>query len=457
VTFLTTAAAARSQSRTVALALHLNERAGPMEIDRISLGQGGLSAEPMWADRVAEIRALKPRLIRLFIQEYFDLLPAPHRYHWQTLDESVDLIEKTGARPLMTIAFKPRALFPAIDQKMVEPSNWDEWEDLVSSMARHYRERGSEIRYWEIANEPDIGEDGGCPYLFTPESYTRYYQHTAAAILRADPEARVGGPALANSASPILPALLSFSEAHHVPLHFVSWHIYNSDPQRIRATIDRVNELLRDHPTLTAETFLDEWNMSLSDPPTDPRFQPCFIAEAAYQMKTAGLDYSCYYHIRDYHVNRERFAKFMSPSGTALMTRWWNRTPQFDGLFDFENRVRPSYFAFKLLSRLTGERLRFASDDAAVHGFATHDAGLGIYNVLVWNFSKAPAEVELAVDGAETDLTARLVVLDAAAPGDDENIRLKPQPPRELKRGSMRIRVSLDSYGISFLTLEKGR
>jgi len=39
-------------------------------------GQGGLSKEPMWEDRLTEIRALRPRLIRLFIQEYFDLLPA---------------------------------------------------------------------------------------------------------------------------------------------------------------------------------------------------------------------------------------------------------------------------------------------------------------------------------------------------------------------------------------------
>ena len=30
----------------------------------------------MWEDRLTEIRALRPRLIRLFIQEYFDLLPA---------------------------------------------------------------------------------------------------------------------------------------------------------------------------------------------------------------------------------------------------------------------------------------------------------------------------------------------------------------------------------------------
>src|SRR5437867_9463297 len=138
------------------------------------------------------------------------------------MDESVDLILKTGAKPLMCIAFKPKVLFPKIDQKIVEPADWAAWEVLIYTMVRHYKERGSGIRYWEISNEPDIGENGGCPYLFTPENYTRYYQHTVAAVLRADPEARVGVPALANSASPILPSLLAFCEAVKAPLHFVS-------------------------------------------------------------------------------------------------------------------------------------------------------------------------------------------------------------------------------------------
>src|SRR5262245_15218270 len=79
---------------------------GSLNIDRMALGQGGLSDEPMWENRVSEIRALRPRLIRLFIQEYFQPLPAKGRDHFETLDRSVDTIIKTGARPLMCICFK---------------------------------------------------------------------------------------------------------------------------------------------------------------------------------------------------------------------------------------------------------------------------------------------------------------------------------------------------------------
>ena len=104
----------------------------------------------------------------------------------------------------------------------------------------------------------------------------------------------------------------------------MSWHIYSSDPARIRGTIESKKELLKKYPALHPETFLDEWNMSLRDLVQDPRFQPCFIAEVAWQMKAGGLHYACYYHIKDYHVSFEKFGLFMSPQGNANMTKWWN-------------------------------------------------------------------------------------------------------------------------------------
>jgi hypothetical protein len=437
--------------------LDLAAKMGPLEIDHVSLGQGGLSEQPMWGDRVNEVRMLHPRLIRLFIQEYFDLMPQPGRYHWDTLDASVDLIRKTGATPLMNIDFKPKLLYPVVDEKVTDPNSYEQWEKLIYEMVRHYKQRGSNIRYWEVANEPDIGENGGCPYLFTPENYTRYYQHTVSAILRADPDAKVGGPALANSRSPILPALLEFAEAKKAPLHFVSWHIYNSDPQRVRATIDYVHELLKKSPSLHPETILNEWNMALRDPPQDPQFQPCYIIETAYQMKEGGLDYSCYYHIRDYPIDPDSFARFMSPRGVALMARWWNRSTQWDGLFDYNGRIRPSYYAFKLLSRLTGDRLRLESPSGPVHGLATYDARLRIYNVLLWNFSKEPAHAEVMLQNVPEPMVLRRVTLDAAAPIDDDNIRLRPTPSVRVAAGTGNISLDLSPYGVEFFSLETSR
>ncbi len=448
---------APAQSRTVNLRISFASDLGPLNIDRIALGQGGLSEYPMWDDRVAEIRALHPRIIRLFVQEYFDLLPERGGYHFDTLDQSVDAITRTGAMPLLSIAFKPKALFPVVDQDVVEPQDYAKWERLIHALVTHYKQRGLKGLYWEVGNEPDIGEDGGCPYRFKPENYTRYYRHTAAAVLRADSTARVGGPALAGWKSPILPALLAFCAERKVPLNFVSWHIYNSDPKSVQATIQGVKTLLKAYPSLKPETILDEWNMALTVPPKNPRTQPCFIAETAWRMKESGLDYSCYYHIRDYHVDRDRFAKFFSLHGASFMAAWWNRMPQYDGLFDYQNVMRPSYFTFKLLSRLTGERLAVESNDPEVHAFLTYDKSYEIYSLLVWNFSANPVNVELDVRDLPLKLVAKRRQLDAASPSNDENARLRPLEDVTFEPDSGPVKIQLEPYGLEFWSLEKTR
>ena len=112
---------AHAQSREVSIKVSFGQEMGLLEIDRMSLGQGGLSDQPMWESRIAEVRALRPRLIRLFVQEYFQLLPAPGRTHFESLDRSVEAILKAGAKPLMCLCFKPKILFPTVDQDLVEP------------------------------------------------------------------------------------------------------------------------------------------------------------------------------------------------------------------------------------------------------------------------------------------------------------------------------------------------
>jgi xylan 1,4-beta-xylosidase len=443
-----------AQRKTGSVTVFTTQIGGPLEMGRMALGQGGLSEEPMWESRAAEIRALRPRLIRLFIQEYFDLLPTRGKYNFATLDRSVDLILKTGAKPLMNIDFKPRVLYPKIDQDVVEPNDWDEWERLITALVKHYKDRGAGISYWEIANEPDIGEDGGCPYRFRPENYVTYYRRTAAAILKGDPAARVGGPALANWRSPILPALLEFCAKKNAPLHFVSWHGYTNDPMNLRRSIDSVKKLLAEYPALHPETMLNEWNIALMKPDENNLvFQPAFIVETIWNMIEAGLDYSCYYHIRDYHVQPATFAKFMSPHGVAFMAGWWNLQPQYDGLFDFQNEVRPAYFAFKLLSRVTGRRVTVESE--GVHALAAFDPEYEMENILIWNFSGAPVRTAVELRGLAGKNKVQRVKLDARDPRSDEAARLKFQQESVLSPEDNKREIVLEPYGIELWFFRK--
>jgi len=445
---------ASAQSHTATLHLGFDKNLGPAQMDHISLGQGGLSQDPMWDSRVAEIRALHPKLIRLFVQQYFDVLPEKGRYRFDLLDPSVDEIVRAGARPIMTITLKPKAIYPKVDQDIVEPPDYAAWDALMKQLVKHYQERGLSGLYWEVANEPDIGEIGGSPSRFTAENYPRFYERTAQAILRADSTAHVGGPALAGWESPILPALLKYCDEHKVPLGFVSWHGYNSDPKAFERSTTGVKALLTEHPSLHPELILDEWNMALTIPPTDTRIQPAFVLETAWRMRAAGVTYSCYYHIRDYHVDRDLFAGFFSYKGASFMANWWNRMPQYDGLFDYQNVMRPAYFSFELLARETGDELEVKSDSDSVHAILTWDASYGIYNLVFWNYSSDPVTVALQPAGLKGKWVAKRRTLDAASPSEDENARLRPLEDKTLATTEA-ITIAVGAYGIETWMLEE--
>jgi hypothetical protein len=193
----------------------------------------------------------------------------------------------------------------------------------------------------------------------------------------------------------------------------------------------------------SSETMIDEWNMALGISTADPRFQPAFIVETTYQMRQAGLDLSCYYHIRDYHFAFDEFLEFFTRKGALNEENFWERRPVYLGLFDLQDRVRPAYFLFKLSSRLSGTEVRVESESPVVHALAADDDQRGISGVLVWNFSQSPTRAVLEVQNAPAAVTAHTFVLDSLAPNHDDTSRLRPLEP--------------EIYGVSFVFLEDER
>jgi len=128
--------------------------------------------------------------------------------------------------------------------------------------------------------------------------------------------------------------------------------------------------------------------------------------------------------------------------------------PQYDGLFDYQDVMRPAYFTFELLARVTGERLGADSKDPAVHAFLAHDDEYKTYNLIFWNFSPNPVTVRLDARGLNESLVAHRRMLDAEAPSQDENSRLRPLPDRKLAPGGQPLEVTLGPYGIESWAME---
>ncbi|OGG04518.1 MAG: hypothetical protein A3F83_03755 [Candidatus Glassbacteria bacterium RIFCSPLOWO2_12_FULL_58_11] len=435
----------------VELFIDTDHPAGGIDLTRFSLGQGGLSREPMFDVHLEQVAKLKPRTIRLFVQEFFDLYPEHGRYHWDTLDRSIENILATGAKPLMCLCFKPRVLYPQANQDIVHPADYGEWETLIEALVRHCnREKGYGIEYWEVGNEVDIGEQGGCPYRFQPQDYTKYYAHTAAAILRADPGVKVGGPALADYESPIADSLIAFCGRGGAPLDFFSWHRYGNEPLKLRKSIREIKQKLARYPALAAtETVIDEWNIKLLGEELTPGFQAAFILESTLGFLEEGLTLSSYYHIMDHTVVPEDFT-WMSPEGYKFMADWWNKQVQNSGLFDKQGRRRPAYYVFEMLSQIQGVRFPVSGGAAGdIRAFAAKQDMMT--HVVFWNFP-------LSGSGETSDVILRFP---AGQPGrfslmklDAVSNRLEPVrtgDSSELDKESLRL--TLAPYGVAWVQL----
>jgi xylan 1,4-beta-xylosidase len=135
-------------------------------------------------------------------------------YSWTILDRIFDSFHEAGVKPLVEIGFMPEALsthpepyrhnFPqgsVYTGWAYPPKDYQKWAELVFQFVHHLSERygDAEVKtwLWEIWNEPDIEYWKG-----TPQEYFKLYDFSVDAVLRALPEARVGGPDSTGPANP---------------------------------------------------------------------------------------------------------------------------------------------------------------------------------------------------------------------------------------------------------------
>lgn len=296
---------------------------GTWNMPALALGQGGLQSDPMIQPHIKEIRALRPKTIRVFLSEYYRVYPDHNVYDFRKLDRELQAIRATGARPTLAVAIKPPVLFPEVNHFKVHPNDYGQWEKLCEALARHCRDKGYQVAAWEVCNEPDIGESGGAPQCFTkPKDYNTFYDHTVRELMRGDPDAFVGGPAVASADSPLVEGLIEHCATSGAPFHFLSWHLYSDSAEAHATNIKKQRRRLAKFPQFKdVKLFISEWNMNLGHPNLAPGFQPAFILETMRRYGEAGLDMAAYYHIRDCFVDRADF-DWMSPGGVRFMAHW---------------------------------------------------------------------------------------------------------------------------------------
>ena len=115
------------------------------------------------------------------------------------------------------------------------PNDYDKWSELVYQWAKHCVDKygADEVAcwYWEDWNEPNIGYWKG-----TPEQFYELHDRDTAAVRRALPTARVGGPDAAGGGTPWLRKFLAHCVSGKnavtgetgTPTDFISFHAKGS-------------------------------------------------------------------------------------------------------------------------------------------------------------------------------------------------------------------------------------
>ena len=142
-------------------------------------------------------------------------------YDDKTIDRIIDVWLRNNCIPFFELGFMPRDLadpreaengtaysagYGSVSEYRLRgwcqpPKDYDRWYDLIYHLAEHLLERYGlkEIEKWyfELWNEPDIFYWHG-----TPEEYCRLFDYTEAALHKAIPTARLGGPATTGTDDP---------------------------------------------------------------------------------------------------------------------------------------------------------------------------------------------------------------------------------------------------------------
>ena len=243
--------------------IHAGAALGPLEAWRHSLGHGGINPEPL-PDRVVEgARRLEPRLIRVFLQEFFRTvsggralrLEPPRPVHGRARPDGGARDggdHDQAAEPLS----RDRPLrLETLRRRRVAQGDLPAREALLGRPADRHPLGGRE-------------RDGhrGRRRQPVPDPRSRRLLPLLPHDHRAGPggvsRRAVGGPAACWVENEPLPGFVRRCREERAPLHFISWHLYSDDPARHAAGVEKAKELMADWPGPRPETMVTEWSKS---------------------------------------------------------------------------------------------------------------------------------------------------------------------------------------------------
>jgi xylan 1,4-beta-xylosidase len=312
-------------------------------------------------------------------------------YNFSYVDQIYDGLLSAGVRPFVELSFMPKKLAAQdiphsfwYKPNVSPPKDWIKWDALITEFTKHLVSRYGldEVSQWyfEVWNEPNIDFWGGNPKQPT---YWELYDHTAKAIKAVSPRLRVGGPSTAQAAW--ADAFIQHCVQNHVPVDFVSSHVYGNDKSEdvfgtheniprdrmVCRAVKKVHDQIKASPMPNLPLIWSEFNASYMNEHdvTDSSYMGPWLADTIRQCDGS-------VNIMSYWT----FSDVFEEQGVV-------KTPFYGGfgLIAARDIPKPAFNAFKLLHELGDQRIDLNSDSALAT--RRRDGSLAI---AVWNY--APPE-----------------------------------------------------------------
>lgn len=397
----------RAENRPV-LTVDPRRELGPVPNGLVGLSQGGGVAD--YEDATA--RKLKEGGFKWFrMDNVFTSVLKKNKeggvvQDWTDFDRRVEFMQKMGADPILAVSYMPQVLDAVPNnERQSAPKDYAAWEDLCFQAARRCLDRGRRVPFWEVWNEVNTGwlkpgpEDTGSEAfrkLYAQalgkeqtnetvirrfEAYCKLYRATARGVRRADPQAKIGGPALASGplensecghcfhGRGFARGLMLWCQQETLPLDFVSWHEYFQPPEVIVKEAQAFRTYLDDFPALkgTVTSFMiTEWNQAWwADRPQDHEIGAAWCANSITRaFIPARIDRPCFFYVKQGDMGfRGDYSLLMK-----------------------DNVPKAAYHVARIFNGLSGAWVTLTGTDGDVSGVAAWDESRGRLAVVLVNF-----------------------------------------------------------------------
>lgn len=344
LTFLTSVSFAQGSDIDFTLDVTGKTRATPNLLRKpgIDLSGRGFHNDPTWPQNLAAPGALAFLEDQLNLQGgifrlQFDLwefvqLAKNKQMQAKFLDNYSQVIRNinaAGGITILNLYGMPPGLGKVLDKKS---SPWDikAFKGLVKDIIRYLScEKGYNIWY-EVWRAPDLDDF----FIGQKQEYFNIYQAVAESITELEKETNrnipVGGPGVTwwfrnmdgNTVlypeKSLIYELIRFCSQRRLPLDFISWHTYTSDPfaeAEMSCYKKRVPELIREWLSYfgldsTTPLVISEWNYDAGlnfDPKRgwESYVAASFIPSQIRNMLKSGIDYQVFFCLEDFKNNKE--------------------------------------------------------------------------------------------------------------------------------------------------------